>query len=74
MEQNMRVARVNGLMSRLIGTALCHFAKFGRRATSDGKAYRVNLKSLSPHILRDLGVSADHARDLAAEERARFLG
>jgi|JI10StandDraft_1071094.scaffolds.fasta_scaffold48523_2 hypothetical protein len=73
MEQDMRVARVNGLISRLIGTALCHFARLGGRPTRAGKEHRVDLKLLSPHVLRDLGISADHARDLAAGERAQFL-
>ncbi|MBK8160851.1 MAG: hypothetical protein IPK59_19505 [Rhodospirillaceae bacterium] len=68
------MARVNGLMSRLIRSTLCHFAKLGGRPASAGKEHRVDLESLSPHILRDLGISADHARDLAAGERARYLG
>ena len=74
MEQDMRAGSFNGLMTRLIGTALCRFARLGRRQSSDGKEHRVDLEQLSPHILRDLGISADHARDLVAQERARFLG
>ncbi|MBV5324419.1 MAG: hypothetical protein J0626_03655 [Rhodospirillaceae bacterium] len=73
MEQDMRVGRVNGLVSRLIGAVQWHVAKLGGRPSSAGKEHRVDLESLSPHILRDLGISADHARDLAAGERARFL-
>ena len=73
MEQDMRAARINGLVSRLLGTVLCRLGRFGRRRSSDGTEHHVQLECLSPHILSDLGISADHARDLAARERGRFL-
>ena len=46
-----------------------------QRATIEkaGTEQRVRFEDLSPHILRNLGFSPQHARDLVALERARFL-
>jgi hypothetical protein len=39
---------------------------------SDGRTHRVRFEDLSPHVLRDLGISARDARDMMATERSRL--
>lgn len=62
--------------ARWFATSLATFSwlwkmRLGRR--TDCREQRVRFEDLSPHILRDLGFSAQHARDMVAQERARFL-
>jgi hypothetical protein len=42
-----------------------------RRVVS--REHCVRFEDLSPHVLRDLGFSQRDARDMAAQERMRFL-
>lgn len=49
------------------------FTWMGAARQQEGTDHHVRFEDLSPHILRDLGLSQQHARDLMAEERTRFL-
>lgn len=73
MQQELDLAPAVGTWARLVGALSCWCARQRHLRHSDGRDNRVRIEDLSPHILRDLGISTQDARDFAAQERARFL-
>lgn len=71
MRENAGFATVRWFAASLAAFSWLGRIRLGRR--TDCREQSVRFEDLSPHILRDLGFSAQHARDLAAQERTRFL-